>query len=278
MTTRTIKSRVFSAFVTAIGAFLLGATLFSNSLGPLDAAFVPRMAFGFVFGLLGLVVGPFLTMRWAKGLVIVGGAFMVGSIVSMVFGQRADKALVEHQDLVPRIFREHEAPANNTNTHHSRVPSGWSTHQLEPYGVSVAIPPDWKLDEPQPGAVWQAIYSQDDNLVLLSVKVSSDPSFQLMSNEDYFANVKKSDYEAMVKLVYENVEINSFRPKFPFSYTEGLHVVYSGEVKGVRIGVLSVQTIVNGRLYTFSFESMAIGLPGMVNTIYAILDTVQFAP
>jgi hypothetical protein len=235
------------------------------------------MAFGFVFGVLGLIVGLFLTMKWAKGLVVIGAAFMLGSIVSMVLGQRAERAVIESQDSVPRIFREQDSPSGDATNHQSKVPAGWNEHQLGSHGMSLAIPPDWKLDEPQPGAVWQALYSGEGSLALLSVKVNYDSSFQKLSNEDYFANAHKSDYEEMVKLIYTNVEINSFRRSFPFSSTEGLHVVYSGEVNGVRIGVLTVQTIVNGRLYTFNFESTAIGLPGIVNTMYAILDTVRFA-
>ena len=149
-------------------------------------------------------------------------------------------------------------------------------YQIKEHGLSIAAPADWKGVEFEPGMVWH-VGTDMETLVSVSIKINSDPSMALMSNEKYWENMTKDRFVSVMRVLYAEPEINFWQTNYPFAGGRALHAVYSGRISETKMTVLIIQTVRNGKLYTLNCQAISPEFHKLYSrTFLRIADSMKF--
>ena len=110
----------------------------------------------------------------------------------------------------------------------------------------------------------------------MSVIVSEDESFRIMTIVDYLKTVKAKDFLDVASISMTDVKMHRWEPKYELGGQPALMFVYSGILDGARQCTLTIQTIKNGRLYTLGFNAPSDDFPVMYLELKKIADSFAF--
>jgi hypothetical protein len=112
----------------------------------------------------------------------------------------------------------------------------------------------------------------------IQIVYSNDFTFKIITNKEFAESLTKDKILSALEVLYTNLKINIWEPKFDTKFGTLNHVVYSGNLieTGERQTSIISQFIRNGKLYTVR----AIGLPKDFRNFHILIcdiyDTMKF--
>ena len=151
------------------------------------------------------------------------------------------------------------------------------TFKSAPHEFALSYPAHWqslpKLGGRMAVHVGGSIGKQSASM---SVIVSEDESFRIMTTADYLKTVKAKDYLDVASITMSDVKMHRWEPAYKLGEQPALMFVYSGILNGARQSTLTIQTIKNGRLYTLGFNAPSEDFPAVYLELCKIADSFTF--
>ena len=137
-------------------------------------------------------------------------------------------------------------------------------------------PDSWRSKIPEGKMKWGIEKEGSRSLVRCGVTVTEDWAFSIIDNDDYLNGQTKERFKTLAAAFYDDIRIGHWDSHYYLGSQRALQLVFSGTVEGERRGMLTIQTIRNERLYTYSCVSTASEFLLAYHELLLIADTFSF--
>jgi hypothetical protein len=190
-------------------------------------------------------------------------------IISILFSVNSKGEYEYNKELSERVqnkfetnSKSHSSPTSNT------INNNWKNSE---HGISLQLPEDFIEEALDETNMILNAYSADLNR-RIEIVFSDDYSFKVLSNEDFAENQKKEQMLSALEILYDEIKINIWEPKFHTKFGTLTHFVYTGNLieTGNRQTSIISQFIKNGKLYTIK----AICLPEDIREFHIMMRKI----
>ncbi len=265
-----LRSRLTRGFICGAATFCAGATFFSEHVGGISdlRALSIRLGTGLIFGIIGLVVGIVASRKTSMGCLGISLLIATSSLIGSVQGHRP---AASYASSIPSIQSEETEAEDQKDAR----PSGERITLAN--GSCLLSPPEgWLPFELTGRMVWRV--ARQGGLADMSLIVTADDSFKSMSPDDYCSAVTQDAYQKMTEMIFDNVRIGLWEPRYSLAGHRALHVVLSADYEGATQVSAHVQTIHGGRLYTLGMNAPESEFPPLYLEFKRVVDSFSFSP
>lgn len=195
------------------------------------------------------------------------------TIISILFSVNNKGEYEYNKELSDRVQNQFMANSKSQSTP-STINNNWKNSE---HGISLLLPEGFIQEGLDETNMLLNVYSAQLNR-RIQVLYNDDYSFKVISNKDYAEGQKKERVLSGLEILYTDLKINIWEPKFHTKFGTLTHFVYTGNLieTGDRQTSIISQFIYKGKLYTIR----SICLPDDFREFHKIMrdvyDSIKF--